>query len=343
MINSKLILSLLISLCLIACVPTGLKPSNSGPQGQVLSNCVICSANTPLYNYSMIRKYIDWTKTPVKVYTEKIWVKKDGSYHIECLNVATLNGGPVSSAEVLRYQQSLHGGMGFFAVYKRGFQINNTEQFLDNYFFSILGMNMPYLQRKALAVEVRSKVQDRPNYFLMIDQETGLVLKSVESSVAAPCLSVMEVTEFTLNPDFTGISFKDPDLYKGEYLAPNAIKNEFSFPTYQPAYLPTGFVLASTTKGVIRRPNQGDIKYLKQLYRDGVQELSIVQYLRLDAKKSQKGMSPTQVKNNVLLGNSSYVGKRATHFYVNTVQFSVNGNIDIGEMAVMLESLRMIK
>jgi len=329
--------SILIMVVLLAgCYNSG---SINNPSTDTIPNCLTCSSVELIdIDYCLSRTFTDRSVNPHRIYTEKVWHRKDHKYYIECQSIVLLDNGnkiACSGSEVLTYNQNLSHGMGYMAMFKRGFNINDPTLFLNNYNFSVIAVNLPFLQRKAIVASIKSKHQDRPNYYVWIDQKTGLVLKYVEETLERSNLTVMEVTELDTAPDLSNIPLIDPDKFReGKQIDLEYADSEFNFPVYQPIYLPPGFKLYSCEKVELNRISSNDISFFRLKYMDGIQEISIIQNMNLNK------LPPY---NSALLGNASIAGIHVTHFADGETQFQLKGgNIDEQEIITMLNSLRLI-
>ena len=328
------LLGLLVSSC---------GPIPSGAVGSTqTSNSMVCSSQFMPIDYIMERVYKDFTVDPPMFYHERIWHRMDHQYHIECSAIYRLIDGEmisVTPSELAAYNQLLTQGHGYYSVFGRGFQITDPELFLLNYNYTILGMNMPCIGRKATVAHVVPKMQDRPNFFVWIDQTTGLVLKYVEETLAMSPTSILEVETLNLNPDFSMVTLHQRDL-SVESIDLISANKQFGFPVFKPRYLPSGFVLSEVSKVTIPRQLDDDIVTFRLTYHDGIQELSLFQYHRLDIPV---GTIPPAVVSNVRINFATKAGLMTTHFRQGFTEFLLRASqLDQNELATVIQSLTTI-
>ncbi len=286
--------------------------------------------------------FSDYSVVPPKVYHEKLWHAADGKYRIECSGIFELIGQqlvPCPQSELDGYNQLLTQGWGYFVVNERGFRIRNPEYFLENYNYAILNPHEPYLDRTALVTRITTANQDRPNYTVWHDRDCGLPLKYIEDTLTTDPLSVMEMTQLDMDPDFTGIDFYDfPDGTLVESLSLEDMSN-FGFSLFYPVYIPDGFHPLTPQMVEI-----SGIQRIRIAYTDGIQEIVIseVSLLEIMKKSGNPSVIPSlSPKNlvNVVLGNDSKAGLHATHFTIGLTRLVVRSIIHEEEIASMIDSL----
>jgi len=304
-----------------------------------LIHCIPSAVDSGI-DYHVKRKYTSYETNPPRVYVEEVWSQADGNYFITSEEIFEIfyHGPeeewiPIIREELDRYNNNLKWGQGYFAAKNRGFEIRDPYLFLENYNYFVLSASETYLDRLTLVVRITSKHLDRPNYTAWIDFETGLVLKYVEDTLTMNPLTVMEITELNLNPDFSGITFYDHDIHESEIQLKDA--TQLGFLVYQPLFIPQGFELDS-----VFEVTSYDRPELKLVYSDGIQEIVIKQTLLNSPNPS--GLVPESTTNNIKLNITSYAGLTSTHFLLGNLHCAIRARIHEQELAAMIESFSII-
>lgn len=311
------------------------------PSAVQVTNGIPITANLGI-DYCATYVYSDWGAKSPRIYHEKKWRTSENEYRIECLaifenynNLGTWLLLPAPELE--KYNKRLAKGQGNFNVFERGFKITDPDLFLQNYNYSILNPGQPFLDRDAVVVRVTSIWQDRPNYTLWMDKETGLVLKYIEDTPTMDPLTMMEITELDLNPDFTGIEFYESPIQKEPI---NYHKGDpFVFKIFEPLYTPPGFFLEEALKVQLF-----DNSIFRLTFTDGIQRIVISQFKLSSVLQSGSMPSPSSGGLNPIVINHTYTaGKSVTVFDKKGTQFDMRSNLSEEEIDFIIESLMPVK
>jgi hypothetical protein len=277
------------------------------------------------------RTFTDYSSNPPKIYYEELWIKANGEYFIECTQICKYVNGipiPISAPELMLHNEELQQGLGYHAVFHRGFHIHDPYLFLENYNYTIINHNAQYLGRDALRIRITAKYPDRPSYEVWIDRKTSLVMKYIEDTIAVDPLTMMEITEIDFTPHFSGITFKNFELKKEE------VGQNIGFTLYRPLFYPAGYQATTPYRVTI-----GEIEVLRWSYTDGVQEIIIGEYKAMSAQGNKGNLNPEPVMGDIQNVHFAVdAGLHVTYFDFKDTTIMIKANLYEEEIAAMIES-----
>lgn len=205
-------------------------------------------------------------------YTEEAWIAGDGRFHIVPKDVLELDGGLGAVGNVADFVSIQSAREGFIFRY-RDFRVRDVAQIAGNYALSFVGQSTEFLGRAAWELAVsRTPLWQASTYVLVVDIETGLILKSTEYDKTGEIVSAMEYLsiDFDFDPDGAGIAWHQPENDETTIdldLDPIQAASLLGFTPMLPSMLPEGYKLARTS--VVY--DEGGEPWLKAEYTDGVE------------------------------------------------------------------------
>lgn len=238
------LVALLAGLVVVACGPqAGSAPAGSAaavvaPESSLLERI----PDAPLTNaYRGTRRvtfrYDIEGSTQTLVYEEHVASDGAGQFQVRTteLQQPPLNG---EALEVFLLRQQAYES--FFYLH-RDFRIRSLPLFLQNYTLRQGPVADGVAGRESVAFAIRPRVAGGSSYRAEVDVETGLILRWKEWNPLGVLIAEVEFTEFTLDPDLTGIELHSPSLQTTPLDLDGDVVGQIGFQVPRPRYVPQGY------------------------------------------------------------------------------------------------------
>lgn len=150
----------------------------------------------------------------------------------------------------------------------------NISELEESYRFISVGRSR-ILGRVAQLVRIVSKDKYRFNYWLWLDQKTGLLLKMAVLTRQGQLLEQIQFTHIEVNEQLSD-SLEQFQLTELPQVIELAIQRQNKALSWQVGWLPQGFVVVKSNQHRLNSHNQGDDKAVEfMLFSDGLVEVSV--------------------------------------------------------------------
>lgn len=199
-------------------------------------------------------------------YIEEACSDGQGNFAIEMVDLV--------SPETSRYQETVFAltqknREGFFYEH-RDFRIVDPELFFTNYTLTQTGVTDQIAGRTCSEFRVDRRSGVGTSHRVWMDDENGLILRSIEEDAQGNAIYSMEFESLDLTPDLSGIVFHQSLVTEQPFDPRNPPQAILGYEPREPRLLPDGFQLH---EAVLVHEASSSVPWAKYVYTDGLDEV----------------------------------------------------------------------
>ncbi|MFN0242372.1 MAG: sigma-E factor regulatory protein RseB domain-containing protein [Planctomycetota bacterium] len=175
---------------------------------------------------------------------------------------------PPLSGEALEFFLVRQQAYESFFYLHRDFRIRSLPLFLQNYTLRQGPVANSVAGRESVAFAIRPRVAGGSSYRAEVDVETGLILRWKEWNPLGVLIADVEFTEFTLDPDLTGVELNSPSLQTVALDLEGDVVGQIGFQVSRPRFVPQGYRAMKSEKVTVASSS-----WARLTYGNGVEQL----------------------------------------------------------------------